>query len=104
MSLLAGATTGRAASRRVRQPGAARDQGGSRALTRSQVQGRAAILNVSSVAGFFPLPTMSVYSATKAYVTSFSESLAMELRPQGITHTSPLEKSKKSHSRPTAAA
>jgi short-subunit dehydrogenase len=56
-------------------------------VNRMIVQGRAAILNVSSVAGFFPLPTMSVYSATKAYVTSFSESLAMELRPQGITVT-----------------
>jgi len=50
-------------------------------------QGRAAILNVSSVAGFFPLPNMAVYSATKAYVTSFSEALAMELRPRGITVT-----------------
>jgi len=49
--------------------------------------GRAAVLNVSSVAGFFPLPHMAVYSATKAYVTSFSEALAIELRPQGITVT-----------------
>jgi len=49
--------------------------------------GRAAVLNVSSVAGFFPLPTMAVYSATKAYVTSFSEALALELRPRGITVT-----------------
>lgn len=49
--------------------------------------GRAAILNVSSVASFFPLPTMAVYSATKAYVTSLSEALAIELRPHGITVT-----------------
>lgn len=49
--------------------------------------GRAAILNVSSVASFFPLPNMAVYGATKAYVTSLSEALAMELRPQGITVT-----------------
>jgi short-subunit dehydrogenase len=56
-------------------------------VNRMILQGRAAILNVSSVAGFFPLPTMSVYSATKAYVTSFSESLAMELRSLGITVT-----------------
>ena len=49
--------------------------------------GRAAILNVSSVASFFPLPKMAVYSATKAYVTSFSEALAMELRPRGISVT-----------------
>jgi len=51
------------------------------------VRGRAAILNVSSVAGFFPLPNMAVYSATKAYVTSLSEALAIELRPKGITVT-----------------
>lgn len=49
--------------------------------------GRAAVLNVSSVASFFPLPNMAVYSATKAYVTSLSESLAIELRPLGITVT-----------------
>lgn len=49
--------------------------------------GRAAILNVSSVAGFFPLPNTAVYSATKAYVTSLSEALAMELRPRGVTVT-----------------
>ena len=56
-------------------------------VNRMIVSGRAAILNVSSVAGFFPLPQMAVYSATKAYVTSFSEALAMELRPKGITVT-----------------
>jgi short-subunit dehydrogenase len=49
--------------------------------------GRAAILNVSSVVGFFPLPQMAVYSASKAYVTSFSEALGIELRPKGITVT-----------------
>ncbi len=49
--------------------------------------GRAAVLNVSSVASLFPLPNMAVYAATKAYVTSFSEALSMELRPKGITVT-----------------
>jgi len=49
--------------------------------------GRAAILNVSSVASFFPLPNMAVYSATKAYVTSLSEAISIELRPRGITVT-----------------
>lgn len=56
-------------------------------VNRMIVRGRAAVLNVSSIAGFFPIPNMSVYSATKAFVTSFSESLAMELRPHGITVT-----------------
>lgn len=47
----------------------------------------AGILNVSSIAGFFPLPEMAVYAATKAYVTSFSEALRMELAPEGIRVT-----------------
>ena len=47
------------------------------------LSGRAAILNVSSVAGFLPLPNIAVYAATKAYVTSLSEALAIELRPKG---------------------
>jgi short-subunit dehydrogenase len=51
------------------------------------LSGRAAILNVSSIAGLLPLPNIAVYSATKAYVTSFSEALAIELRPKGITVT-----------------
>lgn len=43
------------------------------------------ILNVASVAAFQPGgPMMSVYYATKAYVLSFSEALANELRDEGI--------------------
>jgi short-subunit dehydrogenase len=34
-----------------------------------------------------PLPELAVYAASKAYVTSFSEALAVELQPQGITVT-----------------
>jgi short-subunit dehydrogenase len=49
-----------------------------------RAQNAAGILNVSSVAGFFPLPEMAVYAATKAYVTSFSEALRMELAHDGI--------------------
>ena len=41
---------------------------------------RAAILNVSSIVSFVPVPNMAVYSATKAYVTSFTEALRAELR------------------------
>jgi uncharacterized protein len=51
------------------------------------LRGRAAILNVSSVSGFIPMPNQAVYSATKAYVTSLSEALAIELRPRGVTVT-----------------
>jgi len=52
-----------------------------------QARTPSAVLNVSSVAGFFPLPEMAVYAATKAYVTSFSEALRMELEPHGVSVT-----------------
>ena len=42
------------------------------------------IINVSSAAGFQPIPFMAVYAATKAFVTSFSEAIAVENRPYGI--------------------
>jgi len=45
------------------------------------------ILNVASTAGFQPGPLMAVYYATKAYVVSFSEALANELRGSGVTVT-----------------
>ena len=45
------------------------------------------LLNVASVAGFLPGPYMSVYYASKAYVISFSEALAEELRGTGTTVT-----------------
>ncbi len=47
----------------------------------------AAILNVSSSAGFVPVPHLAVYAATKAYVTSFSEALRAELRNTGVSVT-----------------
>jgi len=50
-------------------------------------QKRGAILNVSSSAGFLPLPGIAVYAATKAYVTSFSEAIRAETRDCGITVT-----------------
>lgn len=42
------------------------------------------IINVSSAAGFQPIPFMATYAATKAFVTSFSEAMAEENRPYGI--------------------
>jgi short-subunit dehydrogenase len=45
------------------------------------------ILNVASAAGFQPGPHMAVYYATKAYVISFSEAIADEVRRQGVTVT-----------------
>ncbi|HVP62065.1 MAG TPA: SDR family oxidoreductase [Myxococcaceae bacterium] len=48
---------------------------------------RGRILNLASTAGFLPGPLMAVYYATKAYVLSFSEALAEELRGSGVTVT-----------------
>ena len=45
------------------------------------------IMNVASTAGFQPGPLMAVYYATKAYVISFSEAIANELRDSGVTVT-----------------
>lgn len=42
------------------------------------------IINVSSAAGFQPIPFMATYAATKAFVSSFSEAIAEENRPYGI--------------------
>lgn len=50
---------------------------------RSRGSGR--ILNVASTAAFQPGPLMAVYYASKAYVLSFSEALADELRGSGVT-------------------
>ena len=45
------------------------------------------IMNVASVAGFLPSPLMAVYNASKAYIISFSEALANELKDTGVTVT-----------------
>ena len=44
----------------------------------------AAIINVSSIASFAPTPRMSVYCATKSYVTAYTRSLRFELKSRGI--------------------
>ncbi len=45
---------------------------------------RGGIINVGSVAGFFPGPYFSVYYATKAYVQSFTYALANELKSSNV--------------------
>lgn len=50
-------------------------------------QGFGRILNVASTGSFSPAPLDSVYCATKAYVLSFSEAIAEELKGTGVTVT-----------------
>jgi uncharacterized protein len=50
-------------------------------------RGSGGILNVSSLASTLPIPDFAVYAATKAYVSSFSEALRIELREYGIRVT-----------------
>ena len=52
---------------------------------RERKQGR--ILNIASTAAFQPGPFMATYYASKAFVMSFSEALAHELRGTGVTVT-----------------
>jgi uncharacterized protein len=58
-----------------------------RTLPMIRKTGRGAILNVSSIASFLPLPNNAVYAATKAYVTSFSEAIRAELRSSNVSVT-----------------
>ena len=50
-------------------------------------RGRGRILNVGSTAGFQPGPFMATYYASKAFVNSFTEALAYELRHSGVSAT-----------------
>lgn len=50
-------------------------------------RGEGRILNVSSIAAFVSGPYMAIYHASKAFVQSFSEALAEELRGSGVTVT-----------------
>ena len=45
------------------------------------------VLNVASIAGFLPGPGQAIYHATKAFVKSFSEALAEEVRGSGVRVT-----------------
>jgi short-subunit dehydrogenase len=54
------------------------------ALSSMVPRGRGWLLNVSSIAGFQPAPRLAVYAATKAYVTSLTESLHEEAKPHGV--------------------
>lgn len=45
---------------------------------------RGIVINLSSISGFYPLPLMAVYSASKVFVDWFSMALDVEYRSQGI--------------------
>lgn len=49
--------------------------------------GRGGILNVGSTAAMQPDPYLAVYGATKAFVVSFTEAIAYELKGTGVTAT-----------------
>ncbi len=53
-------------------------------LQEMKVKKEGAIINVGSIAGYQPLPYLSVYAATKAFVLSFSEALWAENKKLGI--------------------
>jgi short-subunit dehydrogenase len=48
-------------------------------------RGKGAIINVSSLAAFLPLPGQAMYSGTKAFLKSFTESIHLELRGTGVS-------------------
>jgi short-subunit dehydrogenase len=50
-------------------------------------KGSGKILNTASIAGFEPGPNLNVYHASKAFVLSWSEALAVELEGSGVTVT-----------------
>lgn len=59
----------------------------SRILPGMVQRGRGAVLNVASTAAFQPLPGQAGYGAGKAFVLSYTQSLAGELRGTGVTAT-----------------
>ena len=50
-------------------------------------RGSGKILNVGSIASFMPTPNFAAYGASKAFVLSFSEGSAEDLRGTGVTVT-----------------
>jgi short-subunit dehydrogenase len=50
-------------------------------------QNKSFILNVASLAGFFPMPYFAAYAATKSFLLSLSQGLASELKSQNVVVT-----------------
>ena len=51
---------------------------------RAQKGGGGVLVNISSLAGFFPIPYFATYAATKAFVLSFSEAIRREAEDLGV--------------------
>jgi short-subunit dehydrogenase len=55
-----------------------------RCLPAMVARGKGVVMNIASMGGFAPGPYMATYAATKAFVLSFSEAIAAELRGTGV--------------------
>ncbi|KAG1933245.1 very-long-chain 3-oxoacyl-CoA reductase-A [Pimephales promelas] len=53
-------------------------------LPRMEARAKGVILNISSASGMFPLPLLTIYSSTKAFVDYFSRGLHAEYKSKGI--------------------
>ena len=53
-------------------------------LTLPYLERGAHVIQVDSLSAFQPVPYLNVYASTKAFVLSYTRSLARELRPRGI--------------------
>lgn len=62
----------------------------SAALGPMVARGSGTVLNVGSIAGLYPAPGSATYCATKAFVSSFGDSVHEELRGTGVTLTTSL--------------
>jgi short-subunit dehydrogenase len=58
-----------------------------RLLQKMVPRGTGGVINVSSIGAFQPVPFMATYGATKAFVLSWSEAIAEELRGTGVRVT-----------------
>jgi short-subunit dehydrogenase len=54
------------------------------ALQNMNVKNEGVIINVSSIVAYFPHPQSSVYAATKAFISLFTETISKELKETGI--------------------
>lgn len=50
-------------------------------------RGSGRVLNVASVSGFMPVPQQATYSASKAFVLTFTEALTIDLHGTGVSAT-----------------